>query len=105
MNGREPLQPIKSQLIEISFGGKTYKICSKGQMNYIMAIGLNEIMRAASGNQKQLSEDQVQEELKKYKENCGYAILNDLLEQVSPEERERWKNNYRFSGVIKKSGE
>jgi len=105
MNGNMSPLPTKGQMIEIMFGGKTYKICSEGQMNYLLAVGLNAIQMRATQENKALSEEELKKELQQYRENCGYAVLNDLLVKVSPEERERWKTNYRFSGIIKRAVE
>ena len=103
MNGNLTPFPIKSQMTEISFQGRTYKVCSEGQMNYILAVGLQEIQMKAASENKQLSEQELKEELKKYKENCGYGLIDEILAKVSPEERERWKMNYRYAGIVKRS--
>lgn len=72
-------------------------------MNFILAVGAQKIHQQAAEEGKQLTEEEFKKELRNYKENCGYAVLSELLAKVSPEERERWKTNYRFSGVVRKA--
>ena len=103
MQGHMSPQPTKGQLLEIDFQGRTYKICSKGQMNFIMAMAVQKIQTKAAEEGRQLSDEDMKKEMEEYKENCGYAVLSELLAKVSPEERQRWETNYRFAGISRKS--
>lgn len=45
------------------------------------------------------SEKQVEDLVQKNRELLPYATLDWILEKLPPDERQRWKDNYRFSGV------
>lgn len=105
MQGREPLQPIKSQLTQVGFNGKLYSICTQGQMNYLVAVARNSIINEAAREGRVLTEEDIEKAIEIFKEDCGYAVLTELLAKVSPEERQRWETNYRFAGVSRKAGE
>jgi len=101
MNGHLPFQPVKSQAIDVTVGKRTYRVCSEGQYDFILMAAREEIIQKAAMEQKSLTDDEINKEIEAYKETCPYATIAILFSKMSPSERQRWQDNYRFSGIYR----
>lgn len=88
---------VKSMTAVVVMGGKSYNICSNNQMSSILEMGKAAVLSAAQG--EQLSDEEVAKRLEAWRVDCGFANADWILSKLSPDEQERWKASYRFSGV------
>jgi large subunit ribosomal protein L11 len=51
-----------------------------------------------------ITEKQVEEIARKWEQECGYATLKSVMGMMTPEQREKWRDQYRFSGVNRRRG-
>ena len=93
--------PAKNQQIAITLAsGKTYAIVSEGQMDFIMECAAEKFMADAVNEKRQLTDTELRAKLIEYLEkDSEFATLDYVLSKMSPQERDDWKQKYRFSGI------
>lgn len=96
-----PTHPTKNQETAIDFKGKTYAVCTDGQMNFLIEMAKDKFRAEAFDKKVKLSEEELEKKLKEYRETCGYATLDWILGQMTPQERTDWQNKYRFTPIMR----
>lgn len=106
-----PGTPAKNQEVSITLSdGRTFSVCSKGQYRYLVDQARNMIVsRMIDGGEvtedASANEGVVNERLEHWKEHeSKFAPLDWILERMTPEERESWKQQYRFGGICRRPG-
>lgn len=91
--------PPKETYVDTMFRGRVYRICSTGQMNYLMLLYASTIMQEAAQKGVQISEEEVKKKTEEWKLNSEYIDIDTLFSMMTPKEKETWRNAYRFGGV------
>jgi hypothetical protein len=99
-----PPSPIKNEDQSITVRGKTYAIVSNGQYIYIRDRTLEDVYAKAAEKQETLTQEDAKDRLAKRMDECGFATLSIVLAKMTPDERERWKAQYRFCHVTRHQG-
>lgn len=91
----------KSQAMSITLrDGRTFTICSPGQMGYLREQAISEVMAAASERGEDIRDpEQLAGLLDKWQEKCPYATLDFVLSKLTPQEQKDWAVKYRFQGI------
>lgn len=95
---------VKGMTLTVTLHGKQYVACDKQQMHAIMQMGKQRVALEAAENNETLTPEEEAKRLEAWQENCGFATVEWLLSKMSPQERERWKASYRFSGIHRSFG-
>ena len=83
----------------ITDGGRTYAICSQGQMNFLLREAQERITSEAMDRGEKLTDKEIQGRLAEWEKTCGYTTMPRFFARLTPEEQEEWKARYRFSGL------
>lgn len=96
-----PELPAKSQEVCVTVpDGRSYVVCSKGQYEMLRAARRQQVMAEAGMAGRTMTDEGIEEAVESWlRDECPYAPLDLILSKMSPDERERWKQNYRFSGI------
>ena len=93
--------PLSNQEMSITLGGKTWVICSEGQLEWIKKQAKEQFQVEAYDNN--LKEDKhteyIENRLKEYENQCEYITLTKALSMMTPKERQAWENWYRFTPI------
>src|SRR3990172_4837574 len=89
--------PVKNQSTSITFKGKTYAICSAGQLEYMRLRTKDQIEFEAYEKHEQLTQEELNRRVEEKMGNCGFATLDHVLGLMTPQERKDWKAMYRFT--------
>lgn len=100
-SSKSPTYPVKNQETSITYGGKTYAICSDQQIDYIKLQARDQVMFDAFEKQIEMTEEEINKKVQLVVENCGYATLDYVLGLMTPQEREDWKVRYRFTPITR----
>lgn len=102
------LDMSKMQL-SVSVGGRVYAICDSVQfqqmVNWMMEIASNELvvkLRANGQENEYPKEEDVKALAKQKVEEKGFATLDSVLEMMTPEQRQQWKDSYRFTPITRR---
>ena len=100
-----PRNLIRSQQQSIILpGGKAVRICSEARMAEMAAAVRQRAITEAAYDQKQLTEEEVAEAERKWRQECGLATMKSVLEKMTPVQQERLRDQYRFGGVCRRWG-
>lgn len=99
-----PPSPIKNEDMSITVHGKTYAVVSEKQFKYLRQKALEEIYAEAARRQENPITEEIQAQLEKSMDGCGFSTLDRILAKMTPDERERWKIQYRFSCIKRHPG-
>jgi hypothetical protein len=116
----------KNFSLSITFQGKTYAICDKKQWEslcdrvrekVVSELSQESLQKQADARKAALqsgkppppmeplfSEEEVEARVAQSLEEAGYARLQDILDRMTPEERDQWKTSYRFTPFSTKPG-
>lgn len=103
MNRTHAIQqhPVKNQETVIDLRGKSYAICTQGQLDFIKMQARGQIAFDAAERREKLTEGELERRLKEHMDNCGYATLEYVHSLMTPAELEDWKNKYRFAPICR----
>lgn len=108
MNGQArpiPGMPKGSAMSITVKDGRTFAICSPGQMAYLRQAAIEDIMLAASERNETIrDQEQLDRLLDQWQETCPYATLAWVLAKLSPQEQKDWATRYRFQGISSSPG-
>ena len=90
---------LKSQSMSVTYKGKTYAICSEGQVAYLRRMALEKVAAEAAARGEQLDEARMAEAVNRRVEERGFATLKMVLEKMTPAEQKQWAARYRFGAV------
>lgn len=98
-----PTAPTKRQTLVVSYKNRDYIICSEGQMNYVKIQARELLLCTLAEQQQTLDEEQFAVKIDEWlRDECRYATLDYVLGLMTEKERQAWKDNYRFSAVLKR---
>lgn len=94
---------VSGQTMTTLLQGKEYVICDDGQYAYVKHSNRMRIATEAREAKEKLSEEMLDQRLAQWLSNdCTYITVDKLLDKMTPDERQRWKDSYRFSGICHK---
>lgn len=97
---QRPPSKLPGQQMSFTVRGKTYAVCSEGQMAFMRQQATERVIAEANdkGEPVQTEED-LKKRLDEWQENCGFATLASVMAKLTPQEQAEWAAKYRFSGV------
>lgn len=98
MVGRDIKNLTKQESLSITWQGKTFGIVNAGQKRLLLDIAKNDVV----DDNPDMPMPQVMQEAEKIVASKGFSTLEDILSQMSPSEREQWKIQYRFGGILRR---
>jgi len=88
-------QPITSGYsLSITHAGKTWGICDSAQFRFMIAIAMQELF---SEGLVPDDKDEFEELAAQRVEDKGISTQKRIIAKMSPEEKETWKQAYRFA--------
>ena len=88
--------------LAITLKGKDYKICDNAQFKYLSDRVRENIVMDLAKEEKQITEEELEEAVSAQLEEAGYSLLKDVLAKMTPEEAEQWKQSYRFAPLSRR---
>jgi Mg/Co/Ni transporter MgtE len=88
--------------LAISYKGKNYSICDNEQFKYLSGRVRENIVMDFAKEEKQITEEELEELVAAQLEEAGYALLKTVLAKMTPEEAAQWKQSYRFAPLSRR---
>lgn len=97
---RPPGAPVRRQVTSVTLGdGRTFGVVPGKQMRMMRQRKLEELAAEAAFNDEPVTEDEMMRRLDAWQKTLSVATLEDVLAQMTPEERRQYETRYRFGGV------
>jgi len=105
----QPGVKMNQMQLSITVGDKTYAICDSVQYQQMVMREVekaaNELISAArAANKPDPTNEEVMALAREKVDKKGFAKLDMILERMTPEQREQWKQSYRFTPITRRPG-
>jgi hypothetical protein len=96
--------PYRTQEMSVDVDGRTFAICSDGQMEALREMMLHKVMANAADCGEAIDEAETRRRVEAEVDASGWATPAMVMARMTPAAREQWAAQYRFGGVWGKRG-
>ena len=106
MNNSNPNVRDSELQLSITFQGKTYAICDSMQYKNLVTQEMEKAAFELASEQQDHypDEDQIRKRAEAKVDDRGFATLDMILSRMTPQQREEWKQSYRFTPITRTTG-